>query len=39
MSYVIGNIVHIIKCFSSDILNAVSWNYYIFLNDDSRRQI
>ena len=40
MSYVIGNIVHInIKCLSSDILNAVSWNHDICLNDDSHRQI
>ena len=40
MSYVIGNIVHIIiKCLSSDFLSAVSWNHDIFFNDDSRRQI
>ena len=40
MSYVIGNIVYIMtKCLSIDILNAVSWNHDICLNDDSRRQI
>ena len=40
MSYVLGNIVYIMtKCLSIDILNAVSWNHSITLNEESSRQI